>query len=72
MGFGVPIDHWFRHELKELSNDVLLDDTALQRGYFRREYVEQLLSEHQSNAFDHAYRLWALVVLELWLREWLA
>ena len=72
MGFGVPIDHWFRHELKELSNDVLLDETALQRGYFRREYVEQLLSEHQSNAFDHAYRLWALVVLELWLREWLA
>lgn len=71
MGFGVPIDHWFRHELRELSHDVLLDETASQRGYFRREYVEQLLTEHQSNVFDHAYRLWALVVLELWLREWM-
>ncbi len=72
MGFGVPIDHWFRHELKELAHDVLLDDTAGERDYFRREYVEHLLAEHQSNTFDHAYRLWSLVILELWLREWLA
>ena len=26
MGFGVPLDHWFRHELKPLLFDVLLDD----------------------------------------------
>ena len=43
MGFGVPLDHWFRHELKELAYDTLLSQTAMQRGYFRREYIEFML-----------------------------
>ena len=25
MGFGVPLDHWFRHELKDFAREVLLD-----------------------------------------------
>ncbi len=70
MGFGVPVDHWFRHELSDLVRDVLLDETARQRGLFRPAAVEQLIAEHQSEQFDHAYRLWALLFLELWQREW--
>ena len=35
MGFGVPLDHWFRDELKELTHDVLLGETARSRGLFR-------------------------------------
>jgi hypothetical protein len=31
----VPIDYWFRHELREMAYDVLLDARAQQRGYFR-------------------------------------
>lgn len=70
MGFGVPVDHWFRDELRDMTRDVLLDQTARQRGIFRPEAVEQLIDEHQSRKFDHAYRLWALLFLELWQREW--
>ena len=70
MGFGVPLDHWFRNELKEMTHDLLLDQTARQRGLFRQETVETLVNEHQQGIFDHAYRLWALLVLELWFREW--
>ena len=70
MGFGVPLDHWFRNELKEMTHDVLLDQTPRQRGLFRQDTVETLLNEHQQGTFDHAYRLWALLVLELWFREW--
>ncbi|MDP6467168.1 MAG: asparagine synthase-related protein, partial [Pirellulaceae bacterium] len=70
MGFGVPVDHWFRNELHDMTRDVLLDQTARQRGIFRPEAVEQLIDEHQSQKFDHAYRLWALLFLELWQREW--
>jgi asparagine synthase (glutamine-hydrolysing) len=70
MGFGVPIDHWFRHELRDFAHEVLLDPSTLARGYFRREAVAQLLDEHTRGIFDHAYRLWSLLVLELWLRQW--
>ena len=70
MGFGVPLDHWFRNELRDMTRDLLLDQTARQRGLFRHEVVESLVDEHQRGDFDHAYRLWALLVLELWFREW--
>ncbi|MCA9099646.1 MAG: asparagine synthase (glutamine-hydrolyzing) [Planctomycetales bacterium] len=70
MGFGVPLDHWFRNELRELVSDTLLDARARDRGYFQPDQVERLVREHQTGAFDHSYRLWALLVLELWHREW--
>jgi asparagine synthase (glutamine-hydrolysing) len=69
-GFGVPLDHWFRGELRDLAHDTLLSPTALGRGYFRREAIERLLDEHASGRFDHSARLWSLLVLELWHREW--
>ena len=37
MGFGVPLDQWFRGELRELVHDTLLDQTARQRGWFRAD-----------------------------------
>lgn len=70
MGFGVPIAPWFRGELREFLRDVLLDRRTIERGLFRREEVERLVTEHQTNRWDHGYRLWTLLVLELWMRTW--
>lgn len=71
MGFGVPLAQWFRGELRDYAHDVLLDPTARSRGYFRASAVERLLSEHAAGTFDHGYRLWGLLVFELWHRCWL-
>ncbi|PQO31723.1 asparagine synthase (glutamine-hydrolyzing) [Blastopirellula marina] len=70
MGFGVPLNTWFRGQLKEILHDTLLSETSLSRGYFQPEAVKKLLDEHDQNQFDHSARLWALLVLELWHREW--
>jgi asparagine synthase (glutamine-hydrolysing) len=71
MGFGVPLDHWFRHELRDYTRDVLCAPLALGRGYFRPEAVTRLVDEHQSGQFDHSYRLWSLLFFELWHRQWI-
>jgi asparagine synthase (glutamine-hydrolysing) len=68
MGFGVPIDHWFRHELREMAYDLLLDARARQRGYLRPEVVRRYLDEHAQGRAHHHARLWSLLVLELWHR----
>jgi asparagine synthase (glutamine-hydrolysing) len=65
MGFGVPIDHWFRNELKEMAYDTLLSETATRRGYFRRDYIENLLDRHQAGE-TWQYLIWNLLMLELW------
>ena len=72
MGFGVPLDLWFRDELRQYVRDVLLDPAAAGREYFRPEAVRQLIDEHQSERFDHSYRLWSLLFFELWHRQWAA
>ena len=71
MGFGVPLDHWFRDELRPLVEDVLLAPSTLDRGLFRPEQVRRLIDEHVRGLWDHSYRLWSLLVLELWQRTFL-
>jgi len=71
MGFGCPVDHWFRNELKELAHDTLLSQSARQRGLFRPDYIRRLLDEHCSFTRDHHTRLWALLMLELWFLMWI-
>lgn len=71
MGFGVPLDHWFRGQLRETLCEVLLDPSTLRRGYFRSAAIETLVQEHLTGTFDHAARLWALLFFELWHRQWL-
>jgi asparagine synthase (glutamine-hydrolysing) len=71
MGFGVPLDHWFRGPLAGFARDVLLDRRTGNRGLFRPEAASRLLDDHVSGKADHSYRLWALLVLELWQRVWL-
>ncbi len=66
MGFGIPIGKWFRKELRDYLKEILLDVKSLKRGYFRKETIEKLLTEHTSGRVDHGYRLWALLNLELW------
>lgn len=67
MGFGVPIDHWFRNELRDMAWDTLLSKSALDRGYFRRDYIERMLTKHQSGE-SWQYLIWNLLMLELWHR----
>lgn len=69
MGFGVPIDRWFRTSLKGELRDILLDPSTIDRGLFRAEIIERLLNDHIEGRRDHAYRLWALLMLELWFRN---
>jgi asparagine synthase (glutamine-hydrolysing) len=71
MGFGVPIDHWFRHELRPLAEDVLLDKTARDRGYFDPTVVARLLDEHVRGVARWHSQLWNLLMLELWHRTFI-
>jgi asparagine synthase (glutamine-hydrolysing) len=71
MGFGVPLDRWFRQDLREMAYDLLLSSRAIQRGYFHRHVVETLLDEHVSGIKNGHYRLWNLLMLELWHRTYI-
>jgi len=71
MGFGVPLGHWFRNELKEMAYDTLLGQRAVERGYFRKEYVKKILDEHVAGKWNWQYHIYNLLMLELWHREFI-
>lgn len=70
-GFSVPISEWFKGELKSYIKEVLLDSKAKKRGFFSKDAVEKLITQHQEGKFDHGFRLWCLLNFELWHREFI-
>jgi asparagine synthase (glutamine-hydrolysing) len=71
MGFGVPIDAWFRTDIKEFAYDTLLGNAARQRGLLDIAHVHQMLDEHCAGTRLHHTRLWGLLMLELWFQMWI-
>ena len=63
----MPLDRWFRNELREEVRSVLLDPVALGRGIFDPREVEKIVDDHLNQKRDNAYKIWALLMLELWL-----
>jgi asparagine synthase (glutamine-hydrolysing) len=70
-GFGIPIEDWFRKDLKSMNREILLSEKALSRKIFSRRAIKKLLYVHENTKINHAPRIWALLTLELWFREFL-
>ena len=71
MGFGVPIDHWLRVELKDLLLDYLSAERLKKEGLFNTKFVDKKIKEHLSGQVNHQYRLWSLLMWEMWREKWL-
>ncbi len=67
-GFGVPVGHWLRHELRDWARERLIDTPALNQ-WFRPAVIEQLFEEHDSGRINHGKRLWALLMFGVWLDQ---
>lgn len=70
-GFVVPIDSWFRNDLKNYAHDILTSNTFRNRNLFDYYQINKIIDEHQSNNKDHKHKLWSLLWLELWFREFI-
>ena len=70
LGHSVPLKNWLRTSstLNQCVEDTLTRSSVERRGLFRFEEVERLRAEHSERRHNHSHRLWALFVLEHWLR----
>jgi len=68
--FPVPALKYVRGEFMTFMQDILLSDTAKQRGLFQPAYVEKLLASPESHLTRlRGSKLWHLALLELWLQN---
>ncbi len=66
MGFGVPLAKWFKGPMSGYLQETLLSPKAKQRGYFKMDRIKTMMDEHHAGVRDHSYKLWALLMFELW------
>jgi len=70
-GFTIPIGTWLHGDLGQWAESLFTSNTFQQRGVFKPEKILALLRLHQSGKLELGHRIWSLIVLEMWFREWM-
>ena len=67
MGFPVPLHLWARDKARDFLHDTLLSQACRERGLFDMPAVESLLENEE----PFGRRMWGLLNLELWHRQFI-
>lgn len=70
--FRVPVADWLRDPLADLLDQQLASSAAYDEGWFDREGVRRLVTEHRSGTADHSAELWPVITFSCWLDSWRA
>ncbi len=65
-GFGIPIAEWLKGRLNPLMHDMLAPERLNKQGLFNADYVQRLITEHETSRASHHKELWTLLVFQLW------
>ncbi|HTN08894.1 asparagine synthase (glutamine-hydrolyzing) [Agriterribacter sp.] len=69
--FGAPIRSWISGELRPLVDELLSEDAVNQRGIFNYHYIRKIVDNDRKGTEDNAYRLYMLITMELWFRQYI-
>jgi asparagine synthase (glutamine-hydrolysing) len=70
VGFRVPVNRWFRGEMRDYLLDHLQGASSMTRDYFNPQALDHVLAEHINGKQNHEKLLWALLNLEIWHRQY--
>src|ERR1035437_133061 len=71
-GFGIPVAYWMKSDkrMREIAQDVLRSPRTFERGYIRRDYIEELFRRHEEDETPfYGDMLWIFLMLELLFRQ---
>jgi len=69
MGFSVPLALWLRTDLSSTMKEILAPEELERISYLNPTEVESIMAEHLSGKANHETKLWALINLVCWHRE---
>ena len=68
-GFGVPLDRWFRTDLRPYLESTLTGSKARLGEHLAPQPVADMVSAHLAGQAGHGHALWTLLTLEVFLRR---
>jgi asparagine synthase (glutamine-hydrolysing) len=69
-GFGIPISAWFKDDLKNYMQEVLLDSGQPMFDFLEPKYVKKLVDNHLYGMRDMSSNIWSLLFFNEWLRQY--
>ncbi len=69
-GFAIPIDRWLRGELRDWAESLLSVEELRATGVLQVASVREIWMTHLAGRGNHGQILWALLMLQAWLREY--
>lgn len=69
--FGAPIRKWLRRDLHGMVDELLSAESLNKRGYFNPDAIHAMVKKDRRGIEDNAFRIWALLTLELWHRTFI-
>ena len=71
LGHSIPLKNWMREhpKVQQMMFDLLSESVIRKRGYFNPDAVQTMIKAHLEKQVNHSHRIWALMILELWLRK---
>lgn len=70
LGFPVPAYKWLEGGLDGFISDVLKSPSTIIGRAFEQKQIDLLTRRAREGESSAQHRMWLLVILELWLREW--
>jgi asparagine synthase (glutamine-hydrolysing) len=67
-GFAIPLDRWFRGELKESAYETIFGSPD---GVLDLEYIRKMWEQHQKKIYDRSAHLWAVLMYRKWQKVFL-
>lgn len=71
-GFDNPINVWLQHKMRTYVGDCLLSETSSVNHYFNKNYIQSLLSLHESDKEDYLRHIYLLISFELWHQKFIS
>ncbi|MBK7684421.1 MAG: hypothetical protein IPJ26_19035 [Bacteroidetes bacterium] len=72
MGFGIPVDQWMRNELNDLFEEVMSLEKIKNQGVFNVDENRKLKKAFLKNEITDVYRIWYVVIFQLWYNKWMS
>jgi asparagine synthase (glutamine-hydrolysing) len=66
-GFSVPLEYWFRGELREVVADRVLNGPLGGLGWLSLPGIQRVVEDHFTGRANNAAAVWALLVLATWV-----
>ena len=68
-GFAIPLEKWLKHGLRDWAEELLLDQ-SIAPGLLDNNAVMNCWTEHQNGESNNQDRLWDVLMLKMWIKEW--